>query len=638
MNPILQSLLKGEETQAWNTFVGLSNPSPDDLRWAGLCLLNRHEVVQALDLLLQAKAQGCVEAAIQIGTAQRILGETQHAKNALSELEPDQLLVFDQILYWRELGLQAYRAGEHATSALEKAWTLCLTNAAHQPLRAGVAQVLGMVYSSLEQYSKAIYYFSLGLINVPPGRRTRLHIYRGICRINLGQLEAATQDLQHAKIGVDEVPNLSALLEYGFGTLARAKQDWHTAKIAFQKAAAKASDALDWDMVFYAELGLVATLTSHKDPETAHLHLARAKRCLPQKTARDLAYLALREGALLCGDRETNGLGQEQLLWAENEFAKLGASREELWAMLHRSEALLLAEQTAQADQLLQLAGRSAFASNSQNALLETAGLWLLPKRIAELPQKHSAHQIALPLIYGSQLPRHSRIELFTLGKSQLRLNGEIVGLDMIRTVEIIAYLLLHPHSQRQQILGALFPDTDPKRATDYFHQAKKYLNDKAKPFGIAYFAKQKTYAIAHEDTHFTWDYEQLQQLLSSQDEDGVVVALEKFAGAFLPDATSLWAESERANLAWSIAKVGLQTLQKWSVRGEHKKCLMLAEKLLELELDVAMAEYMVNATLALEGELAAKRTLLRLQHRFLQAYDEIPSELSALEHTIALN
>jgi hypothetical protein len=638
MNPILQSLLRGEENQAWNTFVGLRNPSPDDLRWAGLCLLNRHEVVQALDLLWQAKARGCVTAAIQIGTAQRILGETQLAKNALSELEPEKLLVFDQILYWREFGLQAYRCGENAIDALEKAWVLCLSDVTHQPLRAGVAQVLGMVYNSLEQYSKANHYFSLGLISVSPGSRARLHIYRGICRINLGQLQAAAQDLQHAQISVSEAPNLAALLEYGLGTLARAKQDWHAAKFAFQKAAAKASEVLDWDMVFYAELGLVATLTSHKDPETAHLHLARAKRCLPQKTARDLAYLALREGALLCSDKGNNFLGQEKLLWAENEFARLGASREELWAMLHRVEALLLMEQTAQADQLLLLAGRNAFASNSQNTLLETAGLWLLPKRIAELPPKHSAHQIALPLGYRTQLPNQSRLELFTLGKSQLCLNGEVVGLDMVRTVEIIAYLLLHPHSQRQQILGALFPDTDPKRATDYFHQAKKYLNDKAKPFGIAYFAKQKTYAITHEDTQFVWDYDQLQQLLSSQDEDRVVVALEKYAGAFLPDATSLWAESERANLAWSIAKVGLQTLQKWSVRGEHKKCLMLAEKLLELELDVAMAEYMVNATLALDGELAAKRTLLRLQNRFLQAYDEIPSELSDLEHTISLN
>jgi hypothetical protein len=338
----------------------------------------------------------------------------------------------------------------------------------------------------------------------------------------------------------------------------------------------------------------------------------------------------------LCAERQPMGL--ERLRYATAEFERLALPREAFWGLLHQIEALLHLGETDTADQFLVLAGRTAFASRSQNALLETAGLHLLPQRIAQLPSRHSAHQIALPETVNTSVPTQARIELFTLGKQQLFVDGKTIGLDMTRTIEIIVYLLLNPHSQRQQIIGALFPDTDPKRATDYFHQAKKYLNDNAKVFGIAYFPQQKTYAVHHQTDHFFWDYAELQQILSSQSEDRVMLALEYWGGTFLPHATSTWAESERGNLAWSIAKIGLQTLEKWSVQGEHKKCLLLAEKLLELELDVALAEYMVNATLALDGELAAKRTLVRLQTRFLQDYDEIPPELVKLKQAISLN
>ncbi len=47
------------------------------------------------------------------------------------------------------------------------------------------------------------------------------------------------------------------------------------------------------------------------------------------------------------------------------------------------------------------------------------------------------------------------------------------------------------------------------------------------------------------------------------------------------------------------MVKVGLETLDLWSKRGEYQKCLDLAERLRELEpLNPALAEYLVIASM----------------------------------------
>ncbi len=632
LNPILELLLNGEEQAGLDFYFSLNTPSAEDDRWAGFCLLNQQRSVTAKELLIQAKKRGCKEATIELAIAYRFMGEQKQSREMLRELVESQLNQVDQIFFLREHGLQAHLRGnqEEAISSLEKAWGISILNDTTKRLQGGLANVLGMIHNSLQQYQQAIHYFSLCLTTTPIGRRSRLLTYRGLCRINLGHLDAAAQDLAQAKIGLSETPTLAATLEYVLGTLARAKSDWVTAKAALQKSDELARQALDSDTAFYAELSLVAVCTTIGELEYGHLHLARAKRHLQSINARDNAYFALRSGALLA--REGDPEGFDLLEHAQAEFARLQASREELWALLHRIEAHLRFGQLEFVPNLLKFAARMAFAVDSKSTIIEMTGLPLLCNHIRSLEPGHTAHVIAFD---NAVLPVTDTVELLTIGRAELRINGQCIRLDMTRTIEIMAYLLIHPHSQRDQILSALFPDTDPKRATDYFHQAKKYLNDNAKIIRIEYSAGRKSYALHCQSESFVWDVRQLQQLLSTDTDDRVVVALEQFGGKFLPEATSEWAEGERANLSWSIAKVGLQTLRKWSLAGEHQKCVHLAERLLEIDLDVGLAEYLVNATLAMDGELAAKRALVRIQHRFLSEFDEIPAELIVLEQSI---
>ena len=88
--------------------------------------------------------------------------------------------------------------------------------------------------------------------------------------------------------------------------------------------------------------------------------------------------------------------------------------------------------------------------------------------------------------------------------------------------------------------------------------------------------------------------------------------------------------------MAWSIIKIGLETLQRWYDGGEHQKCLTLAHRLLEIEpFNTAIYEFVINTTLSLEGELAAKRELLRASRRFVEHLGEVPIEFDRLRHAL---
>lgn len=227
-------------------------------------------------------------------------------------------------------------------------------------------------------------------------------------------------------------------------------------------------------------------------------------------------------------------------------------------------------------------------------------------------------------------------LQVVTLGGAQLIADGRAVKLVMRRGLEVIAYLLMNPDVTRDQLLAALWPEDAPDAAANYMHQVRHELARAVPGMVILYDRATKQYSVSCEGPRLRVDVIEIKSLLSADGEDDQERALRTYTGSFLPQAESEWARSEREALEWSVIKAGLRLMDTWSARGEFGKCLELSSRLLEIEpLNEVLAEYLVSATLELEGHLEARRALEDITRRYRNEVGELPLRLQDLDRRI---
>lgn len=230
-------------------------------------------------------------------------------------------------------------------------------------------------------------------------------------------------------------------------------------------------------------------------------------------------------------------------------------------------------------------------------------------------------------------------LRLRTLGDTQLLVDGRPERLGMKRTPELLALLVLRGPQKRSAILNALWTDDDPRRAINYFHQSRKELTEVVPGLRVVHERETGLYRISSGDAPLSCDAIEIQQALSSRQEDRQVQAIHAYTGAFLPECESLWACEEREQLEWSMVGTGLELMARWSAAGEYEKCVSLARRLLEIApSDEGLVEYLVQATLHLQGRAAAQRTLHELALRASRDLDELPAWHGRLSRTLTLN
>jgi tetratricopeptide (TPR) repeat protein len=634
IHPIFQLSISGQAEKGWLLYLSLQNPTPEDDRWGGGCLEVLERFVEAKDLLLRARARGCVEANIGLASVYRQLGERSVAAQVLDLLEHEPLSAFDLAMANRERGLLRLFEGDlvGATHTLESAWEHAMQAEFGHLLRPAIGHVLAFVYQSRGSDVQAVHYYNVALEGANLNRRVRLHSSRALCSIYLGRYEDAEQDLVFAES--QQVKAAMPTLAFHRATLHRARGQLEEALEHYLKSARLARAAPEPDTEFYAELGACAVETARDHLARARAHLARATVIMSASGAKAKAILALRRGALLARGGDSSSL--ECLNSAVEQFTALGLERESGWAWLHLAEAHLRLQQTDSAQAALTHAADAYYATSPSALALELPGVPLVLEHLGTRPEDDYARSM-LEGWQGMRGLTPTEVRLVTLGAAEVRVNAQRVGLELSRTVEIMAYLLRHPDSTKDEILAALFPDTDPRRAANYLHQARVNLKEAVPSLQIMYDRTRRLYRVRCEAPRFSWDVDDLQQLLSTAQDNDIERVVKEFGGAFLPGADSEWAVTERDHLLWSIVKVGLQTLERWFEAGEYDKCLTLAEHLMQLEpLNPSLSEYLVNATLALEGEVAARRKLAFLGSRFLKEVGETPPELQKLERSLS--
>ena len=630
MNPILERIAAGRSADGWALYQGLAEPSSEDKRFGGVCLLNLRQPQQARDLLLQSRANGCEAAGIDLATVYRQLGHLHLSQEALEQVQSARLSSFDRALALRERGAQHYTNGElvSATEVLEQAWAVAHESPMCSTLLPPIGQALGLIYATRGLDRQAQEYLNLGLSIANPARAIYLRGARALCLSYMGELERADNDLKAAADGLGLAPLVAPYLKYVAGVLHRVRGQLESADRQFGEAITLAREAQEPETESYAELGRCAVATALGRMDHAEGHLARARDIAVNNKVRALALL--REGALLTRRGHTRAIAV--LKMALERFANLALLREQSWVWLHLAEAYLQTREDARAFTALKEATSLRHALGDGMPLI--VELRLVPAVMEHLAGADENAYIKLLYRDVQRAARVGplRVELHTLGKSELLLDGRRVRVDLRRTLEVLTYLLGHQDATLEQVLVDLFPDQNPARARNYFHQVRYELARAVPGLSVRFEPDAKTYRVQCDGLVLDYDVLRLRKALAIGGIEGLREALAHYRGPFLISAESEWARMEREDLASSVVRLGLGVIRDYYSQEEYEQCMKLAGRLLEIEpFDEALNEYLLVAVRETQGEVAARHMEAHIARRFERELGLVPPGLVQL-------
>lgn len=615
-HPVFQAVLDGKYEHGLDLFRRIARPDGTDLRWAGYCLFALGRLLDAKDTLLRARGAGCSAATLELATVLRYLGDADGARRELEALPLTAVSGADRVYALRERAALHLFDG-HARDALpllEEAWRDVVTLGEDgRTLEAHTAQLLGYTYGLMGRAAYAVHYLDVALSELAGVKRLHTLHSRAQALLYDGRYAAARADLSEAASLLGHAPGANAYHAYLQGLLERASGRFEDARRAFSDAAGVARETGETSTEFLGELGLASVLHALGERAAARPHLLRAGPLA--RNAWQRALLDVREGAW---QRDVDpGRAATLLTRARDAFDALGLDREVGWAELHLAETHAVSGHGDEADEALRRALERRHVLGSGAPFLPE--LRLLPRVAERLAALADEPDVAVLLADRraafSDVPLHVR--LVTLGGARLLVDEQDVRLGMRRTLELLAFLVARGPASRDAILGSLWPDDDPKRAANYFHQAVHALKETVPTLRVSFDKASRTYHLVCEGPLFSWDAGDVKRALSGDDDDGRARAVEAYGGPFLPDVEADWAREERDELAFSVIGTGLQLMARWSAQGDFEKCRALARRLLDVDpTDAALAEYLVVATLELEGTLAAQRTLLEVGAR----------------------
>jgi DNA-binding SARP family transcriptional activator len=633
-SPILEFVLNTDFQGGLQVHAKLNNPTPDDDRWAGLCLLELGQIRSAREMLTKAKDRGCQTAAIELALVYQKLGEPKIAQNVLKGLNLELLGPFNRVLAECATGSVFVMAGNliAALKEFEQAWEIARRDETCGPIRTDVAHQLADVNAQLGKLDQAFFHLEYALKHASPSQRIHPLIVRAYAHTNAGRFMAAHNDLLEAKTHLERSPGMTSMVTYRLGLLQQMQGHW-TEAIGLQLETASLAKSLgERKIEFFAETALISTHTALGQIDQARGHLARASHIV--QGAREEAFVAMREGALMLARDQASAVAR--LEQAVSGFRALELHRETGWANLHLTEAHLKLNNLEAAHETLEQAAAKRHALGPGTGV--SCELRLLPLTFDHLctlpPNAYSS--VLLQDWRSFEGATATRVHLRTLGDARVIVDGQPMKLAMRRTVEVLAFLLLNPNAAREKIFAALWPDDSPLTAANYLHQARLELARAIPGFSIAFDKHGKTYAVQCQGPKLTWDVFEIKRLLSSDFEDALPRAMAHLQGLFLPHADNAWVRSERLSLERFILDKALKITDRWRETGESKRSLEITRRLLKFEpLNPDLIESLIKSVQVLDGPAAARRELSLFTGRFQTEYGELPQQLKQLQQIL---
>jgi tetratricopeptide (TPR) repeat protein len=631
ISPVEVQVRLGDYRQGLAVYQALPAPQSEDDRWYCACLVALGRDFEARSRYARAAADHHPWAVIGLAHLYALTGQQTLADQLIRDLDLPSLSRLDRVLTLRHQAAAQHRAGELRTAVdlLERAWIEGHGLADAAPELASAALHLATVYMACGTEQQAATYLAYALEH---GTAVRRPYTLGAYALSLayqGRHSEAQDTMREVMGSIEALPRARSVLFYEDAVVARARGDLDYAGAAFLQAEQSAMALPEFETACFAALGACIVATAQGRLTEARSHLQRADRLATNTLT--VLHVQFRRLALQVAQGVCVGTALQQV--AQN-FQARHLNREAGWAWLHAAEAACLGGDPDAATFALERAADVRHAVGHGQALVME--LRTLPRALRHLAEDHSAYAAVL----AEDLQRRpvAVLRLNTLGTAALVLNRVPVRLALTRSLEVLAYLIAHPHCTLRQIQLALFPDRPHRRARSYFHQVRDDLKKSVPGLSIPHDRRQRTYSVQLEQIDFSWDHRDLGAALArveTQDTD-LLEVLSGSTGVFLPHAEGPWASQEREQLQAWVLRLGMKTLTDWQASQDSGRCLRLARRLVELEPDdEALNVVLLRAVQEVEGDLAARAAYRAICRRFEENYGEVPPGLAQLGETL---
>lgn len=497
-------------------YASISEPTPKDDRWAGVCHFQLLQDLEALELLYRSANRGEEGAHVYLAHVLPFVDRGEEATKELEKTSVDALSAYDVALYYRILSIREETNGNltEALRAAEQAWRHVQGAPEYAVLAPSILAQLAVLHGRIGRSQRALWFLERGLVATRGLEHSKVRVRRAAVLVNLGRYREAEVELDSLEI-LNGSSNFKPERKWLQGEIA-----WASGNIplAIQRygEAVEVSQELQFSYEeFLSRLPLMCIYGIRRDFARATDHLTRAQLLISDKS--DRLIFRFREVLLnywMGNYQPTHALQElEGLITA---FGEMGLLQEQAAVRLHRCEIKRVhGIQGWERD----LDDINALSVSLQNPAL-LARDWTL------LPDLRVITQNTHPRIAG---PAPSVLQVFTLGNEALVMNGRTVHIPLRRGIEVLTYFLEHKAVSLRKIMGDVFPDEKPSAAKSYFHQFRHQLRETVGKVEIEFDSDAKLYRL-RSDIDILWDVSELRAGRVMGD-----------TGSFLPSSGNEW-------------------------------------------------------------------------------------------------
>ena len=631
-NQIKELAQSGQYQDVLTVFNQLYMPDPQSERYAGHAYWALGDFTNASVLLRRALNHGEQGAGVDLIQLKVVREEIKEAEIEFNQFYTEGLSTRDTIQFQFLGGEIAYRQNKLglAKKRLQDAWIEARAYPNAGSLVQAISLTLSTVQHTLGFGHEALASLDTALLSANSVWESFLRANRAEILFYLGRYDESRTELHKLTDSSRNNPQIAIL----FHTVSALNKFFEDHNDSIQTLFNTLIDAEDNIYSFSARFHLIGMLVHTKEFNQARGQLCKLE--IHAHTQSEIAMLEMRRGQYFysIGAFEK---ALQSLSIARTNFHDLEWRRELGWTLLHMAQLHVKMGEAEKASEYLDLVADVA------NIIENSAFLELERRLLGDLePLKKVASSYGLFALEHSSVltapimnrPAPRTLRLNTLGETLLYVNGKATPVKLNKGFVIMAYLLMYPHSTAENIVTNVFEGSkDVDAAKSYFHTARYQVQNACPYVRFEFDRITKTYSLNTFGVPIEFDYQEVAQLMHAPSENDFYQALELCRGSFLRGFEGEWIEEIRANMEWLLIRSGLKLVQEMYEAGDYQACRRLTERLLKVEpLDESLNELLVRATREVEGALASRKAMSKVESAFLQEVGELPPTLAQLK------